>query len=100
MPKHEMSPEQAQHFDHKSLTSEMILTMVAEAKGCSCRPYVDWYTYRRWQALGYQVQKGEKGTRLTTYIKVTKTDDKGNEKEVTVPRSVSVFCRCQVKPKS
>jgi antirestriction protein ArdC len=96
-----MTATQARTFERGiSEAHYAILTMTAESKRCNCEPYVDWYTYRRWQAQGMQVQKGEKGTKLTTYIPVFKKDENGEKKQSgTRPKGYSVFCRCQVKPK-
>ena len=95
-----MTATQAQTFTRKSLSSEMTLADAARERGCSCRPYVDWFTYRRWKAQGFQVQKGEHGVKLTTYIPVFKTDPVTGEKvpNGTRPRRTTVFCRCQTKP--
>lgn len=96
-----MTAVQAQSFDRKSEAHEIVLAQVAQEHGCTCMAYQDFYTYRRWQAQNMQVQKGEKGTRLTTYIPITKTDATTGESKVTGtrPKGYSVFCRCQVKPK-
>lgn len=97
----ELTAKQAKTFEHgRRLSSEVFLAGVAEEKGCTCQAYVDWFTYRRWLALGFQVQKGEKGTKLTTFVPIEKTDpDTGVKKVVsTRPRTCTVFCRCQVKP--
>jgi len=93
-----MTTEQAQTFSGYSRANAAVLTMTAEVKRCQCQPYKDWFTYQRWLAQGYQVQKGEHGIRLTTWIAVTKKDEDGNE-VVTGrrPKSYTRFCRCQVK---
>ena len=97
---HTFTPETARRFAHgESMTHAMILTMAAQERGCQCEPYVDWFTYRRWQAQGYQVQKGEKGVQLTTYRPITETKG-GKESRKTIPWRSTVFCRCQVQPKS
>jgi hypothetical protein len=91
-----MTPLQATHFEHgKSIASATILAGAAESRGCSCEAYKDWFTYRRWQTLGYQVQKGEKSTKLIAYPKVV---DKNTGKEKSIRRTTCLFCRCQVKP--
>ena len=38
-----------------------------------------WATYRQWQELGYQVQKGEKGTRLIKMVTVINKKAKDDE---------------------
>ena len=98
-----MTIAQATVFSHKSLASELVLNLAAKERGCSCAAYSDWFTYRRWQALGFQVQRADvvgHGVKLTTYVEFTKTDPATGEQVVTGkrPRTTSVFCRCQVKP--
>ena len=44
-------------------------------------------TYKAWQAIGRQVKKGEKGVRVTTWIRYT---DKTGQ-EVVKPQSAYVF---------
>lgn len=88
-----MTNETARTFDRKSRSHEMVLAQVAAEKGCNCAAYVDWFTYRRWKAQEMQVQKGERGIKLTTWVPVK--DDDGNVVR-TFPRTVTVFCRCQV----
>lgn len=82
----------------ESLIHTAILSQIAHDKGCSCQPYIDWFTYNRWNAQGFQVQKGEHGIKLTTYVPVTEKKD-GKETTYTVPHGTTVFCRCQVKAK-
>ncbi len=94
-----MTAEQAKTFIQKSAKNAAVLSAAAEIKRCFCEPYQDWFTYRRWQALGMQVQKGEKATRITTFIPYTKDVD-GQEVTRTRPKVACVFCRCQVKEKS
>ena len=96
MPK--MTSEQAQTFSGYSSTNAAVLIATAEAKKCECEPYRDWFTYQRWLAQGFQVQKGERGIKLTTWIECIKKDADGNE-VVTGrrPKGYTVFCKCQVK---
>ena len=99
--KHTMTAEQAATFERRSLTNEVILAQAAADRGCDCQAYRDWFTYNRWQAQGYQVQKGEKGVRLTTFLETERTDEKtGKVIKSSRPWSSVVFCRCQVKPKA
>lgn len=90
-----------QAFEHgRSAASEMFLATVAESKGCTCKAYVDWYTYRRWQALGFQVRKGEKGTSLPVYMSAEVTNAETHETTTkTFQKRTHVFCRCQVDAK-
>jgi len=95
-----MTPLQATQFENgRSLAHEIFLAEVAEEKGCTCQAYEDWFTYDRWQALGYQVRKGEKSTKLTSYPKIKVKDKKTNEEKLVSKRRTNcLFCRCQVKP--
>ena len=59
----------------------------------TCEPYVSIFTYKRWQAQGFQVRKGSKAAKAVTWV--TRTED---GEEIRRPRTYSVFCRCQVDP--
>ena len=54
-----------------------------------------WATYRQWQAEGLQVQRGQKGTRITKMVKII---CKKEQKEKLVPRYYTVFNAEQVAP--
>lgn len=97
-----MNAQEAQTFTHMSEAHIALLIETAVTRGCSCAPYVDWFTYNRWQAQNMQVQKGEGGVKLTTYITKYRTNKETGEKESVGkrPKVTSVFCRCQVKEKS
>ena len=57
-----------------------------------------WATYRQWQELGLQVQKGEKGTRLIKMVSVINKKAKDDEaKKKSVPRGFTVFNIAQVE---
>ena len=59
-----------------------------------------WATYRQWQELGYQVQKGQKGTRLIKMVTVINKKAKDDEaKKRSVPRGFTVFNIAQVEKK-
>tara|TARA_R110000824_G_scaffold19663_6_gene75692 strand:+ start:13028 stop:13303 length:276 start_codon:yes stop_codon:yes gene_type:complete len=47
-----------------------------------------WATYRQWQELEMQVQKGEKGTRCTKMVSVI---DRKTQRSKMVPRGFTVF---------
>ncbi len=59
-------------------------------------PFTDqrWATYRQWKSAGFQVQKGQKGIRLT---KIVTIDDKKTGEPKKVPRGFTVFNIEQVK---
>jgi hypothetical protein len=90
------TPDTARHFDRYSVANAVA---VKEALPCGCEPYVDVFTYRRWKAQGFQVQKGEKAIRLPLIYQRTETDPETG-KETTTRRTgrSAVFCRCQVRP--
>lgn len=93
-----MTAAQAKTFeDGFSIANATILELAAQERGCDCEPYVDWFTYKRWQAQGFQVQKGEKSSRLPRYITVDKVQTDGTTKPVSIMKRSCVFCRCQVK---
>ena len=97
-----MTAEQAVRFERQSPTSAAILAMAAAERGCECEAYRDWYTYRRWQAQGYQVRRGEHGVKLLTYAEVKVKADGGDGDDGATattqrrPVATTVFCRCQV----
>jgi len=92
-----MTAQTATQFEHGHSTgSVLLLTLAAQERGCTCEPYQDWFTYKRWKAQGFQVQKGEHGIKLTVYVP-NKPDEDG-ESTGTHPWHSTVFCRCQVKP--
>ena len=49
---------------------------------------------------GFHVRKGEKAIRLQTWIPVDPKEDDDDESRspYLLPRTVMVFCRCQVDP--
>ena len=95
---HEVNAQEAKSFNGYSMTNAMILTGAAAKRGCQCKPYQDWFTYKRWQAQGCQVKRGEHGVKLSTFVTMTKTDDDGNKEIIgRRPWTSVVFCRCQVK---
>jgi hypothetical protein len=82
--------ESAQAFEHFSAYNAAILESICP----KCKAYQDWYTYNRWQAQGFQVQRGQHGTKLTTYIECQDKDDP--KKTYSRPWTSIVFCRHQV----
>lgn len=91
-----MTADQAQRFEYYSATNAGI---VKACLPCGCKPYEDVFTYARWQALGYQVKKGEHGIKIGTYAPITQKDEDGEKIVGKRPWTSTVFCRCQVKPK-
>ena len=73
--------------------------MLAESgRGCDCLAYVDIFTYRRWQAQGYQVRKGSKGSKIPILKDVVLEDSDTGEavSQRQIKGTATVFCRCQV----
>ena len=90
-----MTAEQAQSFE---TFSEINAATVEQACENGCTAYEDVFTFNRWIAQGMVVRKGEKSTKITVWVKGTKTDRETNEKVgYKIAKTVSVFCRCQVK---
>ena len=96
-----MNATQAQTFDGYSVTNAAILQGVAAARGCTCEPYQDFFTYQRWLAQGFQVRKGEHSTRLAVFVAVSKRDPDTGETQIVGKRpfTAHVFCRHQVDPR-
>ena len=66
-------------------------------------PLTNCFTIRTWNALGYQVKKGEKAIRSITYVEAkdqAETADADEEEETDVvkyPKTVYLFYRTQVE---
>ncbi len=91
----EMTASDARHFERYSVANA---ATVMHSRGCGCKPYVDVFTYQRWRAQGFQVQKGEKSIRIPTITRIEKTNKETGEIERFGRRHISfVFCRHQVK---
>ncbi len=90
------TPESAKRFDRYSVANAVT---VKQALPCGCEPYLDVFTYRRWKAQGFQVQRGEKAIRLSLIYQRTEKDRETGEQTTSrrIGRS-AVFCRCQVRP--
>ncbi len=92
-----MSVDEARSFQTYSIANAVA---VKEALPCGCEPYVDVFTYRRWKAQGFQVQRGEKAIRLPLiYQRTEKDPDTGEQTTRRRMGRSAVFCRCQVQPR-
>ena len=92
----QFSPEEARRFDHFSIHNA-----VAAEAACpthECRAYTDIFTFRRWLAQGYAVKKGERGTKVTTWIPRPEPED-AEDRVVRrkKSRTAVVYCRHQVE---
>ena len=93
----EMTAEDAKTFDQFSVFNAATLADAAAERGCVCQAYTDWFTYKRWLAQGFQVQRGEHGIKLPVYLRREVEDEKsGKVREYTIPMTTTVFCRHQV----
>lgn len=89
-----MTKEQAQHFDTFSVANILTATnQLADRGVCdgTCEGYADIFTFNRWRAQGLIVQKGQHGAKITVFVPV-------EDESKAIPRTVTVFCRHQVKP--
>lgn len=80
---------------HYSAANAIKVQQAIEAKvvPCSCVPYLDVFNYKRWQAQGMQVLRGEHGLVKLPTIMVIEKDGQETKRM----GSSTVFCRCQVK---
>ena len=93
-------PEKMSSADARTFSrfSVMNAAIVKRALPCGCEPYADVFTYRRWLAQGYQVQKGQHAIKLALVKSIVhKDEDTGEESTRRLLGSSAVFCRCQVK---
>jgi hypothetical protein len=90
----EMSAEAAREFDHFSVHNA-VQAQQACPEG-TCEAYRDIFTYRRWRAQGYRVQKGQRGTAVITWLTTTRSDENGDPITVRHAKRTVLFCRHQV----
>ena len=58
-----------------------------------------WATYRQWSSAGYQVKKGQSGTKILAFDRKKKEDKKTKEVKVeSFMKTYSVFSAEQVAP--
>ena len=86
-----MTKEEALSFDRYSPTNADIVRHAFSA--CGCEAYKSAFTYNRWKAIGWQVQKGQKGTKINI-IKIIKEDGQPDRQ---VFRTSTIFCKHQVE---
>lgn len=73
-----------------SLENDLAVMAEFAERGIEANPREDVFTYNAWLAQGRQVMKGEKGVRITTWIK-TKDKETGEYTGKMFARTVSVF---------
>ena len=100
----QITAEQARRFTRESLNSYGQIVQALEDRRptahaeCRCEPYVDTFTFGRWIPQGFHVRKGEKAIRLATWVPVEGKEDDDESAPYLLPRTVFIFCRCQVDP--
>ncbi|MEE9612352.1 MAG: hypothetical protein V3W19_13945 [Desulfatiglandales bacterium] len=104
--KPKMTAKQAKEFDTISEKNYLMVKALLASKSdpCQCEPYKDVFTYGRWKAQGYQVQRGSKAIKAPLVKRGTKEVEHPTtgEKDIKHWRVMTVsylFCRCQVKRK-
>ena len=89
-----MTPTQARSFERYSKANAILVKTCLE---CGCEPYVDVFTFRRWAAQGFHVNKGERSIRLPVIMaKEIEDKDTGDAKTIRIMGNAPVFCRHQV----
>ena len=87
-----MSAREAHSFSRYSAANS---TKVKAVLKCGCEPYRDVFTYNRWLAQGFQVQRGERAIALPVIVQ--RVDEEDEAKTHKAFRTARVFCRHQVK---
>jgi nicotinamide mononucleotide adenylyltransferase len=91
-----MTATDARRFDGFSVANTIA---VESALNCTCEAYRDIFTYNRWKAQGFQVQRGQKSIRLPIfYSREVENKETGKVRTEKRRGSSAVFCRCQVRP--
>lgn len=82
-----------------SLTNDLAVIAAFAARGIVATPRVDVFTFNAWKALGRSVMKGEKGTRVVTWIPIQRKAADGTKKDGgMLPRTAYVFHVSQTQP--
>jgi hypothetical protein len=89
-----MTESEARSFDRYSIANAV---HAESSLGCGCQAYQDIFTYRRWQGLGFQVQKGQKAVKLPVIKHVDREKDDGEVEHRRIFGTSAVFCRHQVR---
>ena len=97
MMRERMTSDDARRFERGPSIENM--KRVYAALACGCEPYVDVFTYQRWQAQGMQVQRGQRSVRIPLMVRGERVDETTGERVAyRMRRTSAVFCRCQVAP--
>jgi hypothetical protein len=89
-----MTPKEAIHFGTFSAANA---SRVASVLDCGCIPYKDVFTLKRWNALGYKVQKFQHGVSIPVVGTQAIEDETGQIIYRKRPRMAAVFCKHQVE---
>ena len=76
--------------------NDLVVIAAFAAQGLDVEPRVDVLTYRAWIGKGRQVQKGEKGLRVTVWIPVV--DKESGLPDGVRPKPTALFHVNQTKP--
>jgi hypothetical protein len=90
----QMSATEALDFHHFSVHNAVQAQLACPE--ASCEAYRDIFTYRRWRAQSYQVQKGQRGTAVITWLTTTRSEENGDPITVRHAKRTVLFCRHQV----
>ncbi len=100
-----MTAAEARTFERHSLTNAVIVEQAVRENGCQagCSAYSAIFTYKRWQAQGMQVRRGEHGAKAVTYVVTCRVCADGacadHDRPPVRAKTYVVFCACQVQPK-
>lgn len=91
-----MTAEDARTFGSYSVANAVRVTQILT---CGCEPYRDVFTFRRWLAQGFAVQRGQHAVKIPVVKMIERENRETGERETRrVLGSGAVFCRCQVAP--
>ena len=89
-----MTKYEAVRFDRYSVANAVTVATELE---CGCEAYQDVFTYKRWKAQGFQVERGERAIKLPQVREVERENpDTGAMEQRKVFHTSAVFCRHQV----
>ena len=89
-----MTAQEATSFNRYSVANA---SYVKASLDCGCEPYQDIFTYNRWKALGYQVQRGQQAIKIPVVKSIEVENKETGEPETRkLLGRGAVFCRHQV----
>ena len=87
-----MTKQQATQFERFSEINAEILESICT----KCEAYKDWFTFKRWEAQGEMIARGQHGTRITVIVKTNDNSDKKEDVQTAKVWHAVVFCRHQL----